>query len=174
MGSPRVADIILVRDRPRNRGGRCIIKAMRAYLHTLLRFWTLRRASATSLPLYPSVLLLVLWCAGWIAYDWWEARPDPKFFPDGIPLLAWYGLAALLLAAFLHWRARPAPAFSLTLSLVVGLIPIPMLVATLAASYLSPMGLWIAELMAALYLLLYLARGLRSLPGDAHRLTALA
>jgi hypothetical protein len=151
-----------------------IIPRMRDYVNTLLRLWTLRRVSATSLPLYPSVLLLALWCAGWVGYDWWEARPDPRFFPDGIPLLAWYGLAAVLLAAFLQWRTRPTPAFSLTLSLVVGLIPIPMLITTLAASYLSQVGLWIAELLAAGYLLLYLARGLRSFTGHAQRLTALS
>jgi hypothetical protein len=147
---------------------------MRSYVKSLWRFWSLRRTDAASLPLYPSVLLLVTWCVAWIIYDWWEARPNPKFFPDGIPLFAWYGLAVVLLAALLRWRARPTPPASSVLCLVVGLIPIPMLLVTLATGYLSPMGLWVAELLIAAYLLLYLARGLRSLTGHSHRLLALS
>lgn len=147
---------------------------MRSYVKSLWRFWSLRRTDAASLPLYPSVLLLVTWCVAWIIYDWWEARPNPKFFPDGIPLFAWYGLAVVLLAALLRWRARPTPPASSVLCLVVGLIPIPMLLVTLATGYLSPMGLWVAELLTAAYLLLYLARGLRSLTGHSHRLLALS
>jgi hypothetical protein len=146
---------------------------MRSYVKSLWRFWSLRRTDATSLPLYPSVLLLVTWCAAWIIYDWWEARPSPKFFPDGIPLFAWYGLAVVLLAALLRWRARPTPPASSVLCLVVGLIPILMLLATLGAGYLSPGGLWVAEILTAVYLLLYLARGLRSLTGRSQRLLAL-
>ena len=146
---------------------------MRSYVKSLWRFWSLRRTDATSLPLYPSVLFLVTWCAAWILYDWWEARPNPKFFPDAIPLFAWYGLAVVLLAALLRWRARPTPPATSVLCLVVGLIPILMLLATLAASYLSPMGLWVAEILTAAYLLLYLARGLRSLTGHSQRLLAL-
>ena len=146
---------------------------MRSYVKSLLRFWSLRRIDSTSLPLYPSVLLLVVWCIAWIIYDWWEARPSPKFFADGIPLFAWYGLAVVLLAALLRWRARPTPPASLVLCLVVGLIPVPMLLATVASTYLPPVWLWVAELLAAAYLLLYLARGMRSLTGHSHRLLAL-
>ena len=146
---------------------------MRSYVRSLLRFWSLRRIDSTSLPLYPSVLLLVTWCIAWITYDWWEARPNPKFFPDGIPLFAWYGLAVVLLAALLRWRARPTPPASSVLCLVVGLIPVPMLLTTLASTYLAPIWLWVAELLAAAYLLLYLARGLRTLTGHSHRLLAL-
>lgn len=150
-----------------------MIPRMRSYVKSLWRFWSLRRTDAAPLPLYPSVLLLVTWCVAWIIYDWWEARPNPKFFPDGIPLFAWYGLAVVLLAALLRWRARPTPPASSVLCLVVGLIPIPMLLATLAAGYLSPFGLWVAEILSAAYLLLYLASGLRSLTGHSQRLPAL-
>jgi hypothetical protein len=149
-----------------------MIPRMRSYLNNLLRFWTLRRVDSGALPQYPSVLLLVLWCAAWITYDWWEARPSPKFFPDGIPLFAWYGMAVVLLAALLRWRARPTPPASAVLCLVVGLIPIPMLLATLATTYLNQMWLWVAEALTGAYLLLYLARGLRSLTGHSHRLLA--
>lgn len=147
---------------------------MRAYLNSLLRFWTLRRLDSMALPLYPSVGFLSLWCAVWIAYDWWEARPDPQFFPDGIPLFAWYAMAVVALAALLRSRARPTPPASRVLCLVVGLIPILMLLATLASRYLGQISAWIAEILVAAYLLLYLAYGLRSLTGRSHRLLAVA
>jgi hypothetical protein len=143
-----------------------------SYLGTLLSFWTLRDATRPSTSTRASCCLLGLWLALWLVYDWWQARPDPQFFVQGIPLLAWYVVAALALAAWLRWRSAPAPSFGAAFGLVAGLIPVPLLVATVGYAYLDDRWLLRAAVLAAIYALLYLLRGLRSLTGAPQRLAA--
>jgi Peptidase C13 family len=120
-----------------------------------------------------SVLLVVLCLAIWCGLDWLYAQPDPQFFLANMPLLAWYALAILILSALLRWRANPRPAFAATFALAAGSIPIPLLIAASAANYLTARWLWVLSASAAVYGLIYFARGLRSLTGQSQRVTAL-
>jgi hypothetical protein len=139
-----------------------------------LRFWTLRNAAKAPASTFGSCCLLAVWLGSWIAYDYWQALPDPQFIAQGIPLFAWYLLAALGLAAFLRWRCAPAPRFADAFALVAGLIPVPLLIATVGDAYLNDRWLSGAILLAALYLLLYMLRGLSSLTGAPQRLAAIS
>jgi Peptidase C13 family len=143
---------------------------------SLLRLWTLRRISALSSRHSTPILigLSILWLLVWIAIDWWDALPDPQFLIAGAPLLAWYALAILALAALLRWRSRPMPNFEAALLLSLGLVPVPLCLAAVAASFLGPSWLWGAIIAAAVYSLLYLARGLRAVTGEPQRVAAVA
>ena len=139
---------------------------------TLLRFWFLRHAEKPAISMRASWCLLGLWTGLWIVYDWWQAGPDPQFFPDGFALFAWYALAALGLAAWLRWRSAPALPFSDAFGLVAGLIGVPLLVTALGAAYLDDRW-WLGVCgLAAVYLLIYLLRGLKSLTGAPQRFAA--
>ncbi len=111
-------------------------------LGTLLCFWTLRDAARPAASTRAACCLLAVWSALWIVYDWWQARPDPQFFAQGIPLFAWYLMAVLGLAAWLRWRSTPAPPFGAAIGLVAGLVPIPLLVATVGYAYLDDGHCW--------------------------------
>ena len=143
-----------------------------SYLGTLLRFWTLRNAAQPSASTLGSYCLLSLWLVLWIVYDWWQARPDPHFFTQAVPLFAWYAVAALGLTAWLRWRCAPTPPFGAAFALVAGLIPVPLLIATIGDAYLDDRWLLGAAVLAAVYELLYLLRGLRSLSGSPQRFAA--
>jgi hypothetical protein len=112
------------------------------------------------------------WLAAWIAIDRWQIQPDPQFFAAGIPLLAWYLLAILGLAAVLRWRAQPAPAFAPVLALTMGVVPIPLLFVSVAGAYLDTTWYLAAVIAVGIYTALYLARGLRALTGQSQRLAA--
>jgi hypothetical protein len=148
----------------------------RSYLASLLRLWTLRRvALPPSGNAAPSVAGCgVLWLLLWLAIDWWDAQPAPQFLVDGAPLLAWYVLAVLGLAALLRWRSKPSPPYGSVLALATGLVPVPMLLATIAADYLNSTWLLCLSILAAVYSLLYLAFGLRAFTGRSQRLAAVA
>jgi len=137
-----------------------------------LRLWCLMSVSSAP-SLRSSILVVVLCLAIWCGLDWLYAQPDPQFFLANTPLLAWYALAILSLAALLGWRAKPRPAFAATFALAVGSIPVPLAVAALAANYLTIGWLWVLIACATLYGLIYFARGLRSLTGQSQRVTAL-
>jgi hypothetical protein len=147
-----------------------------SYLASLLRLWTLRRVA--TLPSGRAAPIVagcgILWLLLWLAIDWWDAQPAPQFLVDGAPLLAWYVLAVLGLAALLRWRSKPAPPYGAVLALATGLVPVPMLLATLAADYLNSTWLLGLNILAAVYSLLYLARGLRAFTGQSQRLAAVA
>jgi Peptidase C13 family len=145
-----------------------------SYLGTLLRLWTLRNVVLPSTSIRGSVLLLSVWLGAWILYDWWQASPDPQFTLAGAPLLAWYGLAILGIAAWLLRRSRPAPSWSAALALVAGLVPVPLLVLTIGSLYLSDTWLLTAAAAATCYALLYLLRGLRALTGARQRFASLS
>jgi hypothetical protein len=115
-----------------------------------------------------------VWLSAWIAIDRWQSQPDPQFFPSGIPLLAWYALAILGLAAVLRWRARPAPAFGPALALAMGAVPVPLLFAGVVASLVDPSWYPGAGLVVLVYTLLYFARGLHAMTGYTQRAAACA
>ena len=92
----------------------------------------------------------------------------------GIPLLAWYVLAILGLAAVLQWRAHPAPAFEPVLALAVGAVPVPLLFTSVIAAFLDPLWYLCAGVVVVVYTLLYLARGLHAVTGYTQRAAACA
>jgi hypothetical protein len=147
-----------------------------SWLTTLLRLWTLRAVSSapSGNPLRATLTMGAVWLSLWVAIDRWQSQPEPQFLVEGIPLLAWYALAILGLAAVLRWRARPAPAFGAALTLAMGAVPVPLLFAGVAAMYLDPPWLLRATLVVGVYVLLYLARGLRAVTGNPQRAAACA
>jgi len=139
-----------------------------------LRLWCLKSAAAEP-PGNPSAAIIVLTLAclsAWMVVDWWQRQPDPEFSIDGIPLLAWYVLAVLALAALLRWSARPRPGFGAMLILALGAVPVPLLLVGVVAFYLEQPWLWWAG-AAALYLCVFFMRGLHAVTGRPQRSTAL-
>jgi Peptidase C13 family len=148
----------------------------RSYLAAMLRLWMLKkvfplRSSGSVLSL---AALSALWLLVWIGIDRWNAQPDPELIADNLPLLAWYALAILALAALCRACSRPAPEFRLTLLLAVGLVPVPLLLANLAATYLETAWLLGVTIAAITYSILYLARGLRHFTGRSQPLATCA
>jgi len=143
-------------------------------LTSLLRLWGLRDVG----PEPPSPIFLiclsVVWLLLWAVIDWWEALPDPEFLVAGVPLLAWYALAILGLAAFLRRQSNSKPALEASLLLCLGLVPLPLLLAALVAPFLTPLGLVGAAIIVLIYSYFYLARGLRAFSGESQRLAAVA
>jgi len=152
------------------------VDPLRSYLAALLRLWTLRRVGAlpSGQPTLTIIGLGAVWLLLWVAIDWWDAQPAPQLILDGAPLFAWYVLALLGLAALLRWRSRPTPPFGAVLALSTGLVPLPMLLAGIATQYLN--FTWLLGLcsIAAIYSLLYLARGLRAFTGRSQHAAAVA
>jgi hypothetical protein len=146
------------------------------WLSTLVRLWLLKpaRGAPTGNPNRATLLMGAAWLAAWVAIDHWQSQPDPQFSSGGIPLLAWYLLAILGLAALLRWRTRPVPAYAAVLALAMGVVPVPLLFAGVAAIYLEPLWLLGASVAVGVYTLLYLSRGLHALSGERQRAAALA
>jgi Peptidase C13 family len=107
--------------------------------------------------------------AAWVAIDWWQRQPGPTFYGDGIPLLAWYALGVLVVAVLLRWRSTPQPATAATVVLVLGLVPLPLLLVSVAAYYLPAIWFWATAFLIALYSVNYLWRGMRTLTGRRQR-----
>jgi hypothetical protein len=145
-------------------------------LSALLRLWTLRPAAP--IPSRHATLVIIcmsaLWLALWVAIDWWSALPDPQFLAAGAPLLAWYALAILGLAALLRGRSSPLPSFEAALLLATGFVPVPLCLAAIATAYLSPNWLLGVAFAACIYAFLYFARGLRAFTGESQRAAAVA
>ncbi len=116
--------------------------------------------------------MALLWLAAWVAIDHRQSQPEPQFFAGGIPLLAWYAVGILALAALLQRRSYPAPAFASALALTMGAVPVPLLVAGLLVPDLAPIGFWTASIAVCVYTLLFLARGLRAITGQRQRIAA--
>jgi hypothetical protein len=146
------------------------------WLAALLRLWLLRpvRSLPSGSPLRAILIMGAAWLSAWVAIDRWQSEPEPQFFAGGIPLLAWYMLAIWGLAALLRWWARPAPAFGPALALALGAVPVPLLFAGVIAVYLDPSWFLGGSLAVAVYLLLYLARGLHAVTGYTQRTAACA
>jgi peptidase C13-like protein len=142
----------------------------------LARLWLLR--PVTSAPSRGSarviLIMAVAWLSLWVVVDRWLSQPDPQFIAGGIPLLGWYALAILGLAALLRWRAHPAPNFGPALALAMGAVPLPLLFTSVVAAYLDPLWFLVAAAAVAAYTLLYLARGLHAMTGYTQRTAACA
>jgi hypothetical protein len=151
------------------------LKPASSYLALLPRLWLLKGGAPVqfrhSVPIL--ICLSMLWLLLWVAIDWWDALPDPQFLIAGAPLFAWYALAILALAALLRWRSSPMPTFGATLLLPIGLVPILLCLAAIAA-YLPPIWLIVMAAALGIYALLYLSRGLSALTGGPQRVAAIA
>jgi hypothetical protein len=145
-----------------------------SWFRVLLRIWCLRSAAAEphGNPVAAITVLCVSCLGAWVAVDWWQRQPAPEFAVDGIPLLAWYALAVLALAALLRWRTRPRPAFGAMLVVALGAVPVPLLLVGVVAFYLQQPWAWWAG-VAALYLCVFFMRGLHAVTGRPQRSTAL-
>jgi hypothetical protein len=148
----------------------------RGWRAALARLWLLRPVSSVPSgdPSHAALIMGAVWLSAWVLIDRWQAQPDPQFFPGGIPLLAWYLVAILGLAALLRWWARPAPAFGAALVLAMGVVPVPLLFTSVVAAYLDPSWVLAGSLLVAVYTLLYLARGLHAVTGYTQRAAACA
>jgi Peptidase C13 family len=147
-----------------------------SYPALLVRLWTLRKTAAVP-PRHSGLFLAflsALWIVLWIAIDRLDAEPDSQFFVDDMPLLAWYALGVLTLAALLRWRLQPKPNFGAVLALSIGLVPVPLLLAAFLAPYLNTGWLLAMSMVAILYSFYFLERGLRSFTGTPHYLAAAA
>ena len=140
----------------------------------LLRLWALKKFAAPSPPTSLLICLSILWLALWVAIDWWQAQPEPQFLGSGAPLLAWYALAILAMAALLQRLSRPRANYGAALLLSLGLVPMPLLLAAMLAPYLNPVWLVAAAIAVLIYAFCYLARGLRAFTGESQRPAALA
>src|ERR1700756_3038500 len=83
------------------------------WLAALMRLWLLRpvRSLPAGSSLHSILIMGAAWLSVWVSSALWLSEPGPQFSAGGIPLLAWYLVAILGLAAVLRWWARPAPAF---------------------------------------------------------------
>ncbi|MGC1521671.1 MAG: C13 family peptidase [Steroidobacteraceae bacterium] len=140
----------------------------------LARLWLLRPvSSAPSEGSARAALILgAAWLAAWAVIDRWQSQPDPQFITGGIPLLAWYTLEILGLAALLQSGARPAPRYGPALALAMGAVPLPLLFTSVVAPYLDPSRFLVAAAAVGIYTLLYLARGMHAVTGYTQRTAA--
>ena len=146
------------------------------WLPALVRLWLLKpvRSAPSGNPQRAAFIMGAAWLSAWVAIDRWLSQPDPQFFPSGIPLLAWYVLAILGLAAVLQWRARPAPAFAPALALAMGAVPLPLLFTSVIAAFLDPWWYLGGGVAVVVHTLLYFARGLHAMTGYTQRAAACA
>jgi hypothetical protein len=144
------------------------------WLPALVRLWLLKpvRSTPSGNPQRAILIMGAAWLSAWLVIDRWQSQPDPQFFPSGIPLLAWYVLAILGLAAVLRWRARPTPAFGPVLALAMGAVPVPLLFTSVIAAFLDPSWFLGGGIGVAVYTLLYFARGLHAMTGYTQRAAA--
>jgi hypothetical protein len=144
-------------------------------LTLLLRLWTLRRAIPNFDPsTFVLITLSLVWLLLWMAFDWWEALPEPQFLLAGVPLFPWYALAIVVLAALLRARSNPKPAFPAALLLSLGLVPLPLLLAVFAVPLLSLVWQCVVAVSVLIYSFFYLARGLRAFTGESQVRAAFA
>jgi hypothetical protein len=140
----------------------------------LTRLWMLRPVqSAPAAGSSRAIgVMAAVWLSAWVAIDRWLSQPDPRFLASGIPLLAWYALAILALAALLRRRVHPAPTYGSILALTMGAVPVPLLFSSVVSAYLERLWFFGASAVVAGYTLVYLARGLRALTGETQRAAA--
>jgi len=136
------------------------------WIATLLRMLALRKTNAPGAVGAGLLALLAgLACGVWIGVDWFRYEPDPEFYADGVPGLAWYALMALAIAAVLARLSRPTLESSRVLAVVLAAAPVLIVARDLIERFLS----WRWAIVAALGLLLYFigygARALSALSG---------
>jgi Peptidase C13 family len=139
------------------------------FLRLLLRLWVLRGAQPAAYrgALSCAVLFGAAAIFAWICIDHEHAGAGAEFFAPGIPLLAWYVLAALLAALILRALCQPQAGLTACLALVAGWLPLPLLVVAFALPYLPTPALRAALAAASVYTAVYFARGLHALTGAA-------
>jgi hypothetical protein len=142
----------------------------------LLRLWCLRpMGAAPAASPVPAILSQgVLWLALWLAIDRAEREPRPRLTAEGVPLLAWYVLGVLGLAALLRWRARAPAGFAQVLAVAAAVVPAVLLLVTWARDYLSFRDYLFAAVAVGIYAAVLLARGLRGVTGRSQRGAAVA
>jgi Peptidase C13 family len=147
-----------------------------SWLRTLARLWCLRPVAAPPRgnPVVATGLLGVACLALWVAIDRWQRQPQPHFSVDGIPLLGWYAVGILAVAALLRRIAAAPPPFGTILVLAMGAVPLPLVLLGVAAPYLSVAGFWCAAVAVLLHLWVYFMRGLRALTGRPQWVAAIA
>jgi hypothetical protein len=142
----------------------------------LARLWCLRplNNAPQGNPTIAIMVLSVCLLAAWVLIDHWQRQPDPEFSIDGIPLLGWYVVAVLGLVAILKWRSAPQPHPGAALLLGLGAMPLPLLLFSIATYFLDALWFWALACVVGVYLIVYLARGLRALTGRTQSVAALA
>jgi hypothetical protein len=142
----------------------------------LVRLWLLRPVNSApgGHATRATLVMAALWLVFWVLIDRWQSQPDPQITAAGIPLLAWYVLAVLGLAALLRQLSHPAPALAPVLCLTLGAVPVPLLFMSVPAAYLDPAWFLGASAIVGIYTLLYLARALRAITGQTQRRAACA
>jgi Peptidase C13 family len=145
------------------------------WLAALMHLWILRpvRPVPAANSLRATLIMAAVWLSAWVAIDRWQIQPEPQFFAGGIPLLAWYAMAILGLAALLQWRSRSAH-FGPVLALAMGTVPLPLLLVGVVDGYLDTTWFLGAAIIVSIYTLLYLARGLHAITGETQRAAACA
>jgi hypothetical protein len=146
-----------------------------SWFRMLVRLWCLRKVDTAPRgnPIAAGVLLGSSLLAAWVAIDWWQRQPEPVFYVEGIPLLAWYALGVLAMTALLRWLSTPRPDLGATIVLGLGLVPLPLVLVSIIPLDLGMLWFWFASLAAAAYSLVYLSRGLRAVTGQSQRRAAL-
>lgn len=133
-----------------------------------LRLLTLRSTDNTALTggvasiFMPAVLALALWAG----FDWLNSAPDPQLYVFGLPALAWYVLAALLVAKTLRLIARPALSFARARALVALIMPVLVTLQFVIERFVPERWIDVAMAGVALYAALYCLAGLRSITGS--------
>jgi Peptidase C13 family len=142
---------------------------------TLLRLWTLSDAAPAADPSMRFLTgLACAWLLLWLLIDWRAAQPEPQFQITGIPLLAWYGLAILALAAVLRSASRNNCSSAAAMLMTLALVPLPMVAASIVAPFLGDVSLLVALLAVLTYSYVLLARALRGFTGERQRRAAMA
>lgn len=144
-------------------------------LRESLRLLTLRSAdgaaltgSAASIAI-PTLVALALWAG----FDWLNNQPDGLFFPYGLPALAWYVLAALLIALAFARISHPGVPLARVCSLLALLAPVLVVARFLIEHLVSEQLTDAALAVVALYATAYCLIGLRSITGG-RQFTAIA
>ncbi|MBL8270759.1 C13 family peptidase [Steroidobacter sp.] len=138
------------------------------WLRAALRFVTLRRVDGAALTggfvsiAAPALLALAIWAGA----DWLNNAPDPDFYPYGAPALAWFVLAALVVAMIFAVRSRPAISIAKVCSLLALLAPILVAAQFAIERYIPERWTDWAYAVVAAYAVIYCAAGLRSLTGQ--------
>jgi hypothetical protein len=116
--------------------------------------------------LLPIVVLALISLALWIGLSWFYYRPDPQFYPYGVPGLAWYLLAALAVAVTMAKRSHPEIAVARVYAVLA--IVLPLLIAADFAIVMWVPERWddVARIVLSLYAIVYCARGLQALTGN--------
>lgn len=140
---------------------------------TAFRLLTLRSvehsgaaSSALSGRPWPIVVLALISLALWVGLSWFYYLPEPQFYPYSVPGLAWYLLAALVVAVTMAKRSHPEIAVARVCSVLV--IVLPLLIATDFSIVMWVPEPWddVARILLSLYAIAYSARGLQALSGE--------